>query len=373
MDALPINLPAKADLTPSPKSIPKKMKVESSVDKLDKQLADMKGTLNPLNTAGITEYMRLTAERDRLKEKLRPVQGAASAQETNATEPFKQIAKSGFFKGPEDVQGPATQAENDAASQYQRIGNGGFFKEPDALPAAPAVEAKALPVAGVPLAALSKDTIKPGEPPAIDNAEPIADKKVEAVMAEKPGFDFAGMAKKLGVGIAELVNAYAMGQAGVTDMSQLATGQRLAREGEATKLAAAQSQADKELAAQAKKDDLDRAYQAEQQAIQNQFTIDRDAKGAQDAADAADAKYQHDLGLINAELTANTQKAAAQKRGESDSIFAQALRGMVAERNGSAGLAQSAAGAPVSGTISASQAQALEAKRRAEAAKRGKN
>jgi hypothetical protein len=345
MDALPINLPAKAsaaDLTPSPKSIPKKMKVEGSVDKLDKQLADMKGTLNPLNTAGISEYMRLTAERDRLKEKLRPVQGAASAQETNATEPFKQIAKSGFFKGPEDVQGPATQAENDAASQYQRIGNGGFFKEPDALPAAPAVEAKALPVAGVPLAALSKDTIKPGEPPAIDNAAPIADKKVEAVMAENPGFDFAGMAKKLGVGIAELVNAYAMGQAGVTDMSQLATGQRLAREGEATKLAAAQSQADKELAAQAKKDDLDRAYQAEQQAIQNQFTIDRDAKGAQDAADAADAKYQHDLGLIRAELAADAQKTATAKRSEASGPIAQAIAELKAQKV--APVAKSAAG-----------------------------
>jgi hypothetical protein len=346
MDALPINLPAKApaDLTPSPKSIPKKMKVESSVSKLDKQIAERGKTLNPLNTASVSEYMRLNAERDRLKEKLRPVQGAASAQETNATEPFKQIAKSGFFKGPEDMQGPATQAENDAAQQYQRIGTGGFFKEPDALPVAHADEAKALPVAGVPLASMSKDAVKPAEPPAIDNADPIADKKVESVMAENPGFDFSGMAKKLGIGIAELVNAFAMGKAGVTDMSQLATGQRLAREGEATKLKASQDQADKELAAQTQKDELDRAYQAEQQAIQNEFTVTRDAKAAQDAANAADAKYQHDLGLIKAELTANTQKAAAQKRGESTGIFAQALAEMQANRKGSPALAKSAAG-----------------------------
>jgi hypothetical protein len=259
------------------------------------------------------------------------------------------------------VQGPATQAENDAAQQYSRIGTGGFFKEPDALPAAPAAEAKALPVAGVPLAALSKDTIKPGEPLAIDNASPITEKKAEAIMAENPGFDFAGMAKKLGVGIAELVNAYAMGQAGVTDMSQLATGQRLAREGEATKLEAAQSQADKELAAQVKKDELDRAYQAEQQAIQNEFTVTRDAKAAQEAADAADAKYQHDLGLIRAELTANTQKAAAAKRSEANPLISKAISDLMAGRSGVSESAESAARGAKASSVSKSVTPANKA------------
>ncbi len=314
MEALPIGLPAE-NLTPSPKSIPKSMKIENSVAKLDKDLAERKKTLNPLNTAAISEYMRLATERDALKEKLRPVQGAASASDTAKTEQFNQIGKSGFFKGPEDVVGPATQAENDAAGQYQRIGGGGFFKEPDALPAAPAVEAKPIPAPGLAVADLAKDTVKTAEAPAINNALPVAERKAE--LPALPGeYDWGALAKKLGVGVAELVNAFAMGQAGVTDMSQLATGQRLAREGEAAQLKAQQDIAAAELAAQVRKDELDREYEATQQAIQNQFTLDRDQSAAKIAADEAAKKYQYDLGLIRAELASAQKKQAVQDQPE---------------------------------------------------------
>lgn len=319
MDALPINLPATApaapDLTPSPKSIPKSMKVESSIAKLDKELDERKKTLNPLNTAAISEYMRLAAERDALKAKIRPIQGAASAQDTNKTEQFKQIGKSGFFKGPEDVVGPATLAETEATPQFQRIAGGGFFKgpdEPDVKPAAKPAEIPAAPVATV---LPAKDEIKPGavEPP--KDLPPIAEKKAElpALPAE---FDWGALAKKLGVGVAELVNAVAMGQAGVTDMSQLATGQRLAREGEAAQLKAQQDMAQAELDAQVRKDQLDREYEATQQAIQNQFTLDRDKAAAKIAADEAAQKYQYDLGLIRAELAQAQKKQAIQDQPE---------------------------------------------------------
>src|SRR5512133_119059 len=314
MDALPINLPVTApaapDLTPSPKSIPKSMKVENSIAKLDQELAERKKTLNPLNTASISEYMRLAAERDSLKEKLRPVQGAASASDTAKTEQFKQIGKSGFFKGPEDVVGPATLAETEAAPQFQRIAGGGFFKGPDEPPVAPA--APMATIRGKPVAAEipPKAEIKTGAVEPSPALEPVADGKKAYPLVEGKEFDWGALAKKLGVGVAELVNAFAMGQAGVTDMSQLATGQRLAREGEAAQLKAQQDMAQAELDAQVRKDQLDREYEATQQAIQNKFTIDRDENQAKIAASEAAKKYQYDLGLIRAEL-ANAQKKQA--------------------------------------------------------------
>jgi hypothetical protein len=261
-----------------------------------------------------------------------PVQGAASLAETQAAGPYGKIAESGFFAGPTDkrpAQGAATLAETLAAKPYEQIGSSGHYAGPNP------------PIADVSAPGLSaqipaKDTIaKAGmkENP----AEAIAEKAPEYPLVEGKPFDWGGLAKKLGVGALELINAFALGKAGVTDPSQLASGQRLAREGEATKLAAAQAQADKELAAQAKKDELDRAYQAEQQAIQNQFTIDRDAKSAQDAAAAADAKYQHDLGLIRAELTADKQKTV-----KASGSIAQALAELQAQKL--SGTAKSAAG-----------------------------
>lgn len=205
--------------------------------------------------------------------------------------------------------GAATEAETLAAKEYNRIGGGGFFAGPDAKPVEKGVQAVAKAVGPEAAQAVAQEAGKgilyppppaPTSPPGEPGGAPKGD-----------GIDFGAIAKKLGIGVLELVNAFAMGQAGITDPSKLAVGQRLAREQEAAQLKASQDQAKAELEFQVKKDQLDREFNAEQQAIQNKFTQDRDAAAAKVAADEAAKKYQYDLGLIRAELDAAKKKQAA--------------------------------------------------------------
>ena len=206
-------------------------------------------------------------------------------------------------KAARPVQGPATLAETQAAAPYERIGKSGFF----APPAPPKAEegAKAVSkVLGAEAGKAVKDEVEKGSlyPPPDQPPNPPG-----APDGAPGGVDFGAIAKKLGIGVMELVNAFAMGQAGITDPTKLAAGQRAAREDQAAQLKASQDQAKAELDAQVKKDQLDREFNATQQAIQNQFNVDRDANAAKVAADEAAKKYQNDLGLIQAELV-NAQK-----------------------------------------------------------------
>lgn len=270
--------------------------------------------------------------------------------------------------------GAATEAETLAANPYNRIGSGGFFAGPEPRPVEQGVKAVARPVEqGVkavakavgPAAAkaVAEEAQKgvlypPPQTPTPPPGEPDGAQKGE-------GIDFGAIAKKLGVGVLELVNAFAMGQAGITDPSKLAAGQRIAREQEAAQLKASQDQAKAELDFQTKKDQLDREFNAEQQAIQNKFTQDRDAAAAKVAADEAAKKYQYDLGLIRAELDAAQQKATA---ADMPDWVKSAMAGLAGKQGQAA-----AAGSNEPWTISSEEAHALEAKRKAEAAKRGKN
>jgi hypothetical protein len=274
--------------------------------------------------------------------------------------------------------GPATEAETLAAKPYERIGTGGFFAGPQdksGKPVENGVKAVAKAVGPAAAKAVAEEAQKgvaeeaqkgvlypPPQTPTPPPGEPDGAPKGD-------GIDFAAVAKKLGIGVLELVNAFAMGQAGITDPSKLAAGQRMAREQEAAQLKAAQDQAKAELDYQVKKDQLDRIYNTIQQNIQNKFTKERDAEAARVAAAEAEEKYQHDLGLIRAELeNAPKKQAAAVELPD----WMKASLSKVDAKNAAAAQA-AAAGSNEPKTISSEEAHALEAKRKAEAAKRGKN
>jgi hypothetical protein len=281
-------------------AMPKQAKVTRR-DEIMRKIASLEA-MGPTNTAAVTEIMKLKEQLSYIDAESRMPQEpatAATSQEHQAAAPYSRIGASGFFKGPERMRGPATPEQDVAAKPYEQIGQSGFFKGPAKVEAVQPVA----PVAPIePEKAVVPEKAYDGVYPPPPELEEIAPK-------DKPGPDWGGIAKKLGVSALELVNAFAMGQAGVTDTSQLAYGQRLAREAEDKQLEAAQDQAQAEMEANALKAELDRKYQAEQQRIQNEFTVSRDARAATTSKAAADEAYQHELGLINAQLT--EKKAAA--------------------------------------------------------------
>jgi len=265
--------------------------------------------------AKIQQIADLQSTRAGLTLQERPKVTAPSAQDVQKATPYTQIGDSGFYKGPEAPVGPPTKQDVDSAAPYHREGTSGFFKEPAEHASTPAITSS--PTAQVAIPPIDKGTVATAEPPAIDKAMPISEKSAQAIVEQNPGFDWAGAAKKFGVGILELVNAFALGEAGVTNPDELATTKRLAREDEATKLQAQKDQAAKELDASTKKDELDRQYQAEQNRIQNQFTIDRDATKAEADKAAAEKDYQYKLGEIGAQNKSEAAKTSGSAKAPS--------------------------------------------------------
>jgi uncharacterized lipoprotein YehR (DUF1307 family) len=235
-------------------------------------------------------------------------------------------------KAARPVQGPATLAETQAAAPYERIGKSGFF----APPAPPKAEegAKAVSkVLGPEAGKAVKDEVEKGSlyPPPDQPPNPPG-----APDGAPGGVDFGAIAKKLGIGVMELVNAFAMGQAGITDPTKLAAGQRAAREDQAAQLKASQDQAKAELDYQINKDKLDQDFQTAQQNIQNDFIVTRDTEAARVAKAEADAKYQHDLGLIRAELDMAQKKAAEASRGDMAEVYQRALQTLAGKQGAAA-------------------------------------
>jgi hypothetical protein len=292
---------------------PENKALELKKAELDKQISETEGQIAN-NPAAISKMMALRSARDALAQQQKAVQGPATSQESQQTTPYAKIGKSNFFKGPEKEVTVATQGETEAAAPYSAIGESGHFKGPQPeVEAEPAPAAIAVPpIAG---AGIEKDKIATAEPPAVEPAQAIADKKADLPPLPN-GMDWGKLAKNLGVGLAELVNAFALGEAGVTDPNQLATYKRLGREQEAAQLQAQKDQAQKELDFAAKKDELNRAYEAAQAKIQNDFILTRDQAQAEASMSQLQQEHQNKLSEINAEYQKQARSGAAEKMPE---------------------------------------------------------